>query len=64
MTMLGIPVSTTHAKTTAIMGVAASRRMTSVDWSIVKEMVAAWVLTFPGCGILAFLMAKLFLGIF
>jgi PiT family inorganic phosphate transporter len=64
MTMLGIPVSTTHAKTTAIMGVAASRRMTSVDWSIVKEMVAAWVLTFPGCGVLAFGMAKLFLAIF
>lgn len=64
MTSLGIPVSTTHAKTTAIMGVAASRRWTSVDWSIVKDMMFAWILTFPGCGIIAYLMAKLFVAVF
>ncbi|MCH4169167.1 MAG: inorganic phosphate transporter [Streptococcaceae bacterium] len=64
MTSLGIPVSTTHAKTTAIMGVAASKKISSVDWQIVKEMVLAWVLTFPGCGIVAFLMAKIFVAIF
>ncbi|MDR0838454.1 MAG: inorganic phosphate transporter [Oscillospiraceae bacterium] len=62
--LLGIPVSTTHTKTTAIMGVGASRRIRSVDWSIVKEMVLAWVLTFPGCGLIAFLMTKLFIHIF
>lgn len=60
----GIPVSTTHTKTTAIMGVGAARRMSSVNWSIVKEMVLAWVLTFPGCGLIAYLMAKFFLMIF
>ncbi|MDR1568697.1 MAG: inorganic phosphate transporter [Streptococcaceae bacterium] len=64
MTSLGIPVSTTHAKTTAIMGVAASKKLSSVDWSIVKEMVFAWILTFPGCGLVAFIMAKLFIAIF
>ena len=64
MTSLGVPVSTTHAKTTAIMGVAASRRMSSVDWGVVKEMVLAWVLTFPGCGLIAYLMSKLFVMIF
>lgn len=56
----GIPVSTTHTKTTAIMGVGASKRISSVNWRIVGDMASAWVLTFPGCGILGFLMVKLF----
>ncbi len=56
----GIPVSTTHTKTTAIMGVGASKRISSVNWKIVGDMVLAWILTFPGCGILGFLMVKLF----
>lgn len=60
----GIPVSTTHTKTTAIMGVGASKRLSSVNWSIVKEMVAAWILTFPGCGVVGYLMAYLFMKIF
>lgn len=60
----GIPVSTTHTKTTAIMGVGAARRMSNVNWSVVKELVLTWVFTFPGCGILGFGMAKLFLMIF
>ena len=63
-TLTGIPVSTTHTKTTAIMGVGASKRLSAVKWSVVKEMVLAWVLTFPGCGLLGYLMAKLFILIF
>jgi PiT family inorganic phosphate transporter len=63
-TVWGIPVSTTHTKTTAIMGVGASKRISSVNWSVVKEMVVAWILTFPGCGILGMLMAFLFMRIF
>jgi len=62
--LTGIPVSTTHTKTTAIMGVGASKRLSSVNWSIVKEMAAAWILTFPGCGLLGYLMAYLFMNIF
>lgn len=62
--MTGIPVSTTHTKTTAIMGVGAAKRLSSIDWRIVKEMVLAWVLTFPGCGLIAYVMAKLFMAIF
>ncbi len=62
--VFGIPVSTTHTKTTAIMGVGAAKRFSSVDWRIVKEMVWAWVLTFPGCGLIAYFMAKLFMAIF
>ncbi len=60
----GLPVSTTHTKTTAIMGVGAARRMSSVNWGVVREMVLAWVLTFPGCGVIGFLMAKLFIAVF
>ncbi|OPZ69266.1 MAG: Low-affinity inorganic phosphate transporter 1 [Firmicutes bacterium ADurb.Bin467] len=60
----GIPVSTTHTKTTAIMGVGAAKRLKSVNWSVVREMVLTWVLTFPGCGLVGFLMAKLFIAIF
>lgn len=63
-TLTGIPVSTTHTKTTAIMGVGASRRMSMVNWSVVKDMVLAWVLTFPACGLIGFVMAKIFLMIF
>ncbi len=62
--LTGIPVSTTHTKTTAIMGVGASRRITNVNWSVVRELVLTWVFTFPGCGLLGFGMAKLFLMIF
>ncbi len=60
----GIPVSTTHTKTTAIMGVGAARSVKRVNWSVVKEMVLTWVLTFPGCGLVGFGMAKLFMLIF
>lgn len=62
--LVGIPVSTTHTKTTAIMGVGAARRMSNVNWKIVKELVLTWVFTFPGCGLLGFIMAKLFLHMF
>lgn len=62
--LTGIPVSTTHTKTTAIMGVGAAKRLSSVNWGVVKDMVLTWVLTFPGCGIIGFLMAKLFMWLF
>ena len=62
--LTGMPVSTTHTKTTAIMGVGASKRLSSLNWGVVKEMVIAWVLTFPGCGLIGYLMALLFLKIF
>ena len=61
--LTGIPVSTTHTKTTAIMGVGAARRLRNVDWSVVREMVLTWILTFPGCGLIGFLMTKLFVAI-
>ncbi len=58
--LLGIPVSTTHMKTTAIMGVGATKRLSAVNFAVVKDMVLAWVLTFPGCGLIGYFMVKLF----
>jgi PiT family inorganic phosphate transporter len=62
--IFGIPVSTTHTKTTAIMGVGAAKRISAVNWGVVREMVATWVLTFPGCGIVGYVMAYIFMRIF
>lgn len=62
--VFGIPVSTTHAKTTAIMGVGAVKRVSAINFSVVKEMMLTWVLTFPGCGLIGFLMTKLFIHLF
>ena len=63
-TLLGIPVSTTQVKTTAIMGVGASRSIRNVNWKIVKDMFLAWIITFPICGLLGFLMTNIFIKIF
>lgn len=62
--VFGIPVSTTHAKTTAIMGVGAVKRISAINFSVVKEMMLTWVLTFPGCGLIGFIMTKLFMWLF
>lgn len=62
--IFGLPVSTTHTKTTAIMGVGAAHRLSSVNWLTVKEMVLAWLLTFPGCALVGYLMALFFMKIF
>ena len=62
--VFGIPVSTTHAKTTAIMGVGAVKRLSAINFSVVKEMMLTWILTFPGCGLIGFLMTKLFIWLF
>lgn len=62
--VFGLPVSTTHVKVTSIMGVGAVKRVSAINFGVVKEMVMTWILTFPGCGILAFFVTKLFLYIF
>lgn len=62
--LLSLPVSTTHAKTTAIMGVGAVKSVKAINLGVVKEMCLTWVLTFPGCGLIGFLMTKLFVAIF
>ena len=56
----GVPVSTTHTITTAIMGVGATRRLSAVRWGVTREIVLAFPLTFPGSGVVAYLTYLLF----
>ena len=62
--LVGFPVSTTHTKTTAIMGVGASKHIKNVNWSVVSDMGLAWILTFPGCGIIGFVVTSLLIHLF
>ncbi len=62
-TVFGFPVSTTHAKTTAMMGSGAARSKRSINPSVIKDIAMTWVLTFPGCGFLGFVVTKIFLKI-
>ncbi|HUV56468.1 MAG TPA: inorganic phosphate transporter [Dehalococcoidales bacterium] len=55
----GIPVSTTHCINASIMGVGATRRLSAVRWGIAGNIIAAWILTFPICGVLGYLFAWL-----
>ena len=60
-TFTGMPVSTTHTKTPALLGVGAETRLRAVKWNLAGSMVLTWILTFPGCGLLAFVFTHLFL---
>ena len=46
------------------MGVGAVKRLKAINFSVVKEMGLTWILTFPGCGLIGFLMTKLFIWLF
>jgi PiT family inorganic phosphate transporter len=52
-TLAGIPVSTTHTITGAIVGVGATRRLSAVKWGVAGRIVWAWVLTIPMAAFLA-----------
>jgi PiT family inorganic phosphate transporter len=60
----GIPVSTTHTITGAIMGVGSTRRLSAVRWGVAGNIVWAWLLTIPVSGVLSagiyFLLVTLF----
>jgi len=49
----GIPVSTTHTITGAIVGVGATRRLTAVKWGLTRRIVWAWIITIPAAGVIA-----------
>ncbi|WP_374970565.1 anion permease [Terrabacter sp. BE26] len=51
--VFGAPISTTHTITSAIMGVGATKRLSAVRWGVAGNIVGAWVLTFPGAGLVA-----------
>jgi PiT family inorganic phosphate transporter len=55
----GIPLSTTHTITSAIVGAASSRRASDVRWGVLKRIVQAWCVTFPFCAFIAFLAATI-----
>ena len=52
-TWLGIPVSTTHTITGAIVGVGAARRVSAVRWNVASNIVVAWVITMPASALIA-----------
>jgi PiT family inorganic phosphate transporter len=52
-TYMGIPVSTTHTITGAIIGVGAARRVSAVRWNVAQDIVVAWVLTMPAAALIA-----------
>lgn len=51
---IGMPVSTTHCITASVAGVGAASRFSAVRWGIARNIVAAWIFTFPICGILGY----------
>lgn len=55
--LYGVPLSTTHTITSAVVGVGASKRVSDVRWGVLKKIVMAWFATFPACAIIAFLAA-------
>ncbi len=56
---LGIPVSTTHCVSASVMGVGSTRRFSAVRWGIAGNIIIAWILTFPICGILGYVLTLL-----
>ena len=52
-TATGAPISTTHAISSAIVGVGATRSAKAVRWGVARSIVIAWVLTIPGAGLVA-----------
>lgn len=56
---LGIPLSTTHTIATSIMGVGSTRRFSAVRWGVSRDIVMAWLLTFPLCGLIAWFVVTL-----
>jgi PiT family inorganic phosphate transporter len=61
---LGIPLSTTHTISTAIMGVGAAKRLSAVRWGVARNVVAAWLITFPLCGAIGWAVATVFQRVF
>ena len=62
--ILGIPVSTTHSASSAVMGVGATRRLLAVRWGVAGNIVAAWIFTFPICAGLGYVFAWLMEALF
>ncbi|AJE04374.1 inorganic phosphate transporter [Geobacter pickeringii] len=57
---IGMPVSTTHVITSAILGVGLSKRLTAVNWNVAGRILVAWVLTIPASAIMAYVCYQVF----
>jgi PiT family inorganic phosphate transporter len=57
--VFGIPLSTTHTITSSIVGASAGKRSYDVRWGVLRRIVAAWIITFPACAIIAYAAAKI-----
>ena len=62
--LAGIPISSTHTKNSAVMGVGASKRLSNVNWKTAINMVLAWIFTFPYCGMLGFILTRFLINVF
>ncbi|MDD1669130.1 MAG: inorganic phosphate transporter, partial [Methanomicrobiales archaeon] len=60
----GIPLSTTHTINTSIMGVGTVKGFSAVRWGVVRQIVLAWILTFPICGAIAWGIATIAIRLF
>ena len=63
-TRMGVPLSTTHTISTAIMGVCAVRKSSAVRWNVAVQLLNVWILTFPACGLISWCVVKLFRFLF
>ena len=63
-TALGVPVSTTHTITGAIIGVGVSRKLSAVRWGVARRIVWAWIITIPAAGAISALCWKLWTAVF
>ena len=61
---IGLPVSTTHTISTAIMGVGSTRRLSAVRWGITRDIAIAWLVTYPFCFAVGWVLAHLLGWIF
>ena len=58
-THFGIPVSTTHTITAAVMGVGTAKSLRAIKWTVVERIVWAWVFTLPCAGLIAYAVMEL-----
>lgn len=61
---IGLPVSTTHTASGSIMGVGASRRLSAVRWGVTRNIAMAWLVTYPVCFVLGYVLSEGLNGVF
>ncbi len=57
---MGMPISTIHTISSAVMGVGVRKRLSAVKWGVGLNIVVAWILTLPTCAVMAWFLCKFF----